>query len=230
MPLHEISLPTRVMGKILFRSIAELSSRGVIIEGRENIPKVPPFLMGFNHFGWVEGLVPHMLLPVKDFPYTITKIENTNGTLGKIMTTFGFIGVRRGEADMHAIRQAIEVLKAGHVLATAPEGTRGRGGERLQSKAAKGGLVFLSTRFNPALPIVPIAIWGQNEKTFPLFGVKRFDFQDLKDLRQLPLHINIGQPFIPNTNGGGNCNSEMRNCMSNELLQRIHDLLPPEYV
>lgn len=96
-----------------------MTSGGIQFEDRENLPEKPPFLIAFNHFGWVEGIVPHILLPAKNWPYVITKIENMNGLLGKILQSLGFIGVRRGEADIHAIRRALDLLGSGQIIATA---------------------------------------------------------------------------------------------------------------
>lgn len=228
---YEIPFPVRAVEKVFFRFVLELVSRGIQVEGRENLPEKPPFLIGFNHFGWAEGLVPHILLSAKNCPYTITKIENMKGMLGKLLHSFGFIGIRRGEADMGALRRAIKLLENGHIIATALEGTRGRGNERLQSKNAKPGLIFLATYFKEPLPIVPMAIWGQNELTFPLIDVEGFRFKDLRNLRKVPLYIKIGKPFIPILEAGKNrtANSRIRNALANQLLERIEELLPPNY-
>lgn len=231
MQSHEIPFPIRIAEKATFWGILKLTSRGIQVEGRENLPKKPPFLIGFNHFGWAEGLVPHILLSVKDCPYVITKIENMKGILGKILPSLGFIGIRRGEADMCALRRAIELLSNGHIIATALEGTRGRGDERLQPKTAKPGLIFLATRFEKPLPIVPMAVWGQNELTFPLIDVEGFKLKDLKNLRKKPLHIKIGKPFIPVLGASEEVmtNSEIRDTLANQLLDKIQELLPPNY-
>lgn len=231
MPSHEIPLPRRIGTKAVFRGILELTSHNIQVEGRENLPKEPPFLIAFNHFGWVEGLVPHILLPVKNYPYVITKIENMKGVLGKILSPLGFIGIRRGEADMSAIRKSIELLRNGRIIATALEGTRGRGDERLQSKIPKAGLIFLATQFEKPLPIVPMAVWGQNELTFPLIDVEGFKFKDLRNLRKKPLFVRIGQPFIPDlgARGEGMKNSEIRDILANQLQEKIQALLPPSY-
>jgi 1-acyl-sn-glycerol-3-phosphate acyltransferase len=231
MPSHEIPLSTRIGTKAAFKGILELTSHGIQVEGRENLPKEPPFLIAFNHFGWVEGLVPHILLPVKDYPYVITKIENTKGRLGKMLPPLGFIGIRRGEADMSAIRKSVELLRNGRIIATALEGTRGRGDERLKPKTAKAGLIFLATQFEEPLPIIPMAIWGQNEWTFPLIDVGGFKLKDLGNLRKEPLFIRIGKPFIPDlgARGEGMKNSEIRDILANQLQERIQALLPPNY-
>jgi len=88
-------------------------------------------------------------------------------------------------------------LRSGHIITTAIEGTRGRGYKQLKIKTAKPGLIFLATHFEKPLPIISIAVWGQNELTFPIIDFKGFKFKDLKNLRKEPLHIKIGKPFIP---------------------------------
>jgi hypothetical protein len=64
-------LPIRILQKTTLRCILELTSKVIKFENRENLPKESPFLIAFNHFGWTEGLVQHILLPAKDWPYVI---------------------------------------------------------------------------------------------------------------------------------------------------------------
>jgi len=231
MSSHEVPLIVRAAGKGIFRGFLEATSRGMDVEGKEHLPENPPYLIAFNHFGWTEGLVPYVLLSIKNWPFTITKIENMDQTfLGTLMRPLGFIGIRRGEADMRALKRAIQLLKDGNVVATSPEGTRGRGDERVQLKGAKSGLIFLSQQFEPPLPIVPVAVWGQNEVTFPLIDVEGLHRKDWGQLRKMPLYIRIGEPFVPVVeNPGTMTRSEIRDTLADELLGRIRQLLPPAY-
>jgi 1-acyl-sn-glycerol-3-phosphate acyltransferase len=226
---HEIPMSYRILGKNIFRSFIEITSLGIDIKGKENLPDKPPYLIAFNHYGWVEGLVPYILLPLNNWPYTITKIENVkDGTImGKILPALGFIGIRRGEADMTAIKKALDLLKKGNIIATSPEGTRARGSERLSLRNGKPGLIFLSQQFEPPLPIVPMAVWGQNERTFPLIDVERFHIKDCQQLRNEPLYVRIGKPFVPTLENAQNMSrSEIREILTDQLMDRISQLLP----
>jgi 1-acyl-sn-glycerol-3-phosphate acyltransferase len=145
---------------------------------------------------WAEGLVPHILLSAKNWPYTIAKIETMDWA--KRLPELGIIGIARGQADLGALRKATQVLREGHIIATALEGTRGRGEERrLHPENAKSGLIYLANKFDPPLPIVPLAVWGQNERTFPFADVTGIHWGDFIDLKTEPLFVRIGPPFIP---------------------------------
>ena len=75
--------------------------------------------------------------------------------LKQFMRAFGAFPVRRGEADLSALRQATETLKSGLALCIFPEGTRSRTGELLPFK--KGGLVMA---IQAQVPVVPVAVSG----------------------------------------------------------------------
>lgn len=231
MTSHEIPFSTRVIGKFAVLAVVEYVSKGVIVEGRENLPKKPPYLIAFNHFGWLEGAVPHFLLPIQDWPYIITKIENMKGTQRKLLSPFGVIGIKRGEPDRRALNCAIELLRNGRIVATALEGTRGSEEERLKPKEAKAGLIFLATQFEKPLPIVPIAVWGENEWFCPYLGKVKVRWEDRQYIRREPLNVNIGVPFIPDMKApvAGMNRRGVRDALTNELQQRILDLLPSGY-
>lgn len=220
----------RRIARDVFRSFVELTSRGIKVEGVDNLPKSPPYLIAFNHTGWVEGLVPYFLLPDdQHWPYTITKEKTLEGVLGPLLKSLGFIGIKRGEVDRQALRRATEELHAGHVIAGAPEGTRGRGDERLQPKNYKAGLIYLARQFAPPLQIVPIAIWGQNELTFPLIDEEGINLRDFRNLRRLPQHIRIGKPFIPVLENEINLpRHQVYSELSIRLANEILGLLPKE--
>ncbi len=58
-----------------------------------------------------------------------------NLIVGSILRLAGVIFVRRGEVDREALRQCLDVLHNGGVLAIAPEGTRSRTGGLQEAKA-----------------------------------------------------------------------------------------------
>jgi 1-acyl-sn-glycerol-3-phosphate acyltransferase len=64
----------------------------------------------------------------------------------------------RGEADIGAIRIALQALKSGKGLLIFPEGTRSHDGVIKEAKAGAGLLAFKS-----GVPVVPIHIRGAND-------------------------------------------------------------------
>lgn len=225
--IHEVSPVLRVAGKGISQAFIHLVSNGVDIRGMENLPPKPPYIVAFNHPGWLEGVVPYAILP--DWPYTMTKIENMEGLLGKILAPLGFFGVRRGEMDREALRHARELLQTGHVLATSPEGTRGRGDARLSMKEGKKGVVYLATSMEPPVPVVPMAVFGENECLCPLIDEEGFRFSDLKQLRHAPLFVRIGEPLHPQLENIGENKSAELDRWTLKLMESIYGLIPEEY-
>ncbi len=73
--------------------------------------------------------------------------------LGKIVAALGVFGVRRGAADVGAIKTAIRYLKAGDKVIMFPEGTRAVEGEDLE---AKNGVAMIALK--TGAPIFPVHI------------------------------------------------------------------------
>ena len=125
---------------------------------------------------------------------------------------WGAIPVRRGEADMAALRAALEKLEEGCIFGVAPEGTRNKTGKLLR---AHPGAVTLALRSNA--PILPIAHWG-GEKFL----------SNLKRLRRTDFAMRVGKPFTLNTNGD-RITRESRQQVVDEMMYQLAALLPEEY-
>jgi 1-acyl-sn-glycerol-3-phosphate acyltransferase len=80
------------------------------------------------------------------------------GPFGWIIRNVGAVPLERGESDAAALRRAVDILKAGHLLTLFPEGTRTRDGAlgKIQSGAA-----VIAMR--SGAPVVPIFIHGAYE-------------------------------------------------------------------
>jgi 1-acyl-sn-glycerol-3-phosphate acyltransferase len=121
----------------------------------------------------------------------------------------GAIPIRRDEADLAALRFALEELKAGHVVATFPQATRahGRRGEFGQIKA---GAVYIAAR--AGVPVVPAAVLGTGT---PLLSRRRYE-------------VRFGAPFVvpPIQRKAGEDEMAERVAL---MEQRMLALLPPEY-
>ena len=68
------------------------------------------------------------------------------------------IWIDRSKADFSAFRKAVDVIKQGHVIGIAPEGTRSRVGQMLEGKP---GVLLLAGRAE--VPIVPVGITGTED-------------------------------------------------------------------
>ena len=141
------------------------------------------------------------------------KIETwDNPFMGWLFDLWEAIPIRRGEADMGALRRGFSALEAGDILAIAPEGTRSRHGRLLR---AHPGVVTVA--LHSGAPILPMAHWGAENFSANLRRLKRTNF-----------HINLGKPFCLQA-GNVKVRREVRQAMADEIMYQIAALLPPEY-
>ncbi len=129
-----------------------------------------------------------------------------------LLNVCGAIPLRRGEADIAALRQALEMLKAGHIFAVAPEGTRSGHG-RLQK--AHPGVVLLALR--SGAPLLPVVYYGSEHYRDNLRRLRRTDF-----------HIVVGKPFYIDA-GGDRVTRQVRRQILDEIMYQMAALLPPAY-
>lgn len=180
--------------------------------GLENVPARGPLIVISNHTGSLE--VPMLFAWLQPRPVTgWAKIETWNNAfMGWLFTLWGAIPVRRGEADMSALRAALDRLEAGYIFGVAPEGTRNKTGRLLR---AHPGAVTLALR--SGAPILPIAHWGgENFRT------------NLKRLRRTDFSMRVGRPFVIQ-NSGRRITREQRQRIVDEMMFQLAALLPEEY-
>lgn len=182
---------------------------------KRDFPKIPargPLILVTNHIGSLE--VPLLfvhLQPRKMFG--LAKIETWDSKfMGWLFDLWEAIPVRRGEADLTAIRRCLEVLEAGNILAIAPEGTRSYHGRLLR---AQPGVAMIALR--SGAPILPIAHWGGEKFKANLKRLKRTDF-----------HVRVGKPFRLDPSGQ-RVTPELRQAMADEIMGQIAALMPEEY-
>ena len=183
----------------------------VEVTGSENVPAKGPFIAMINHIYFFDPVLLTALAP--RFIVIMSKIENLKIPVGGwLLKLYGSFPVRRGEIDRQAIRTSLDVLRQGHGLMMAPEGTRSRAGSLQQGRV---GMSWLALRSNA--PIVPVAISGQEHLT-----------RNLKRLRRTPVRLVFGKPFCLHPQEGMRP-GEQRRRMTTEAMYRLAALLPPEY-
>jgi 1-acyl-sn-glycerol-3-phosphate acyltransferase len=128
------------------------------VRGKDNLPE-GGFVLAANHFSnfdpWPLGmpLWPHRYLRF------MAKSELYWWPLRYVLDAGGAFPVRRGEADVEAIEAAIELCRAGHVVAMFPEGTRRRKGLRKRWEARpRSGAARIALA--AGVPLVPAATRG----------------------------------------------------------------------
>ncbi|MDY6029543.1 MAG: lysophospholipid acyltransferase family protein [Acidaminococcaceae bacterium] len=125
--------------------------------GVENIPKEGPLVLASNHISLLDPPVIGTCANRK--VHFMAKQELFVPVLGYIYRLLGAFPVRRGGADRAAIKQGIDILQSGEVLAIFPEGTRSKTGKL--GKAAPGALMMAS---KTGAAIVPSCVIGTDLK------------------------------------------------------------------
>ncbi|MFP4324245.1 MAG: lysophospholipid acyltransferase family protein [Anaerolineales bacterium] len=121
--------------------------------GLENYP-APPFIVIANHMSYFDGLVAASL-SIRSIP-VLTAKKYQGMLMGAFIKTFAApVWIEQEAPDRQALKAALAILKAGHPLAIAPEGTRSK---TRQLKAGLEGTAFLVRRAQ--VPIVPMGIIG----------------------------------------------------------------------
>jgi 1-acyl-sn-glycerol-3-phosphate acyltransferase len=181
------------------------------VEGLDNLPEEGPLIVCQNHMISIDTVVGAAF--VKREIVGMSKVENYHvPILGFLFKAYGTFPVRRGEVDRQALRTALKVLKQGKVLMVAPEGTRSKT-NTLQK--GKDGLSYIAVR--SGVPILPLAIWGQEEF-----------WHQLRRLRRTRVKVVFGRPFMLEP-GEGKLTREQLTQMTHEMMYRIAALLPQAY-
>jgi 1-acyl-sn-glycerol-3-phosphate acyltransferase len=135
-----------------------------------------------------------------------------NQAIGWLFNKWEAIPIRRGEADMEALRQGLLVLEQGKILTITPEGTR-TGDGRLQR--GHPGVSLLALR--SGAPLLPLVYFGHENYA-----------QNLKKLRRSGFHINVGKPFRLSALDE-KVTSDVRQQMADEIMYQLAALLPEKY-
>jgi 1-acyl-sn-glycerol-3-phosphate acyltransferase len=155
-------------------------------KGEEHLPRDGGFVLSASHHSnldpWPLGLP---LYPDRQLRFMAKSEMYRYPPLRWILSRAGAFPVRRGTGDEEAMRTAVELAKAGEVVAIFPEGTRRKKGvvKKHQAKPHSGAarVALLAD-----VPLVPAAIGGTDRlmKLGPLriaYGPP-VELDDLKDM------------------------------------------------
>lgn len=198
------------VGRIIMRLLLLLLTRWQV-KGRENIPAEGPLLVVANHLNNADP--PLLGVSLNRKVVFMAKQELFRSPFSSyFVRSFGAFPVHRGQLDKRAFRQADQILAQGLALVMFPEGKRSKSGQ-LQPAFPGSALIALRS----GAPILPVAITG----TEKIKGIAWI-------LRRPVITVNIGHPFhLPPVN------SKLTKVelakLTNFIMQRIAELLPPEY-
>lgn len=120
----------------------------------DNMPASERLVSVSNHYTWKD--IPVLAVNVPGYRRFIAKKEiGKNKLIHSLAEKIGVIFIDRSKADMHAIRESVNALKAGDGIAIFPEGTRNKSGDAALHEV-KGGVTLLAIKGNA--PIVPMII------------------------------------------------------------------------
>ncbi|WP_456049033.1 lysophospholipid acyltransferase family protein [Acetivibrio cellulolyticus] len=128
----------------------------VKIVGMENVPKDGALILCANHNGEMDMFFIGYRL--KRLVHYMAKEELfKNPLLGGFIRWLGAFPVKRGKADVEAIKTSLKLLENNEILGIFPEGTR------MKKKAAnsirvKPGVALIAQK--SGAPIIPVAVMG----------------------------------------------------------------------
>jgi 1-acyl-sn-glycerol-3-phosphate acyltransferase len=124
------------------------------VSGREHVPAEGPAIIAPNHKSFMDAFV--VGVATRRRVRYMAKTEIFRGPLAWLLVRLGAFPVRRGEADVEAMRTARAILDQGGVVVLFPEGTRVEDPDALGAPHHGAGRLALET----GAPIVPAAITG----------------------------------------------------------------------
>ncbi|WP_092282105.1 lysophospholipid acyltransferase family protein [Caldicoprobacter faecalis] len=170
------------------------------VEGLENFPMEGKTIVYSNHISLLDPILIGCVLPRQVF--FIAKVELFKiPVLRTIIRHLGAFPVKRGSADLSAIKHSLQVLSEGKVFGIFPEGTRSKTGF-LQSFSH--GIASIAHKSRAK--VLPIAIVGQ----YRLFR---------------PITVRIGKPLNFDNYFDQKSNTELLEKMADEMEQALRSLL-----
>jgi 1-acyl-sn-glycerol-3-phosphate acyltransferase len=202
-----MTLAQRVIIKA-FRILTNLLCR-IDDEQLARVPDKGPLVIVTNHINILEIPVIYTRLQPRPITGFVAEYRWENRWLRWLLQVCEAIPLHRGEADITALRRALDVLKENYILVIAPEGTRSGHG---QLQKAHPGAVLLA--LHSGAPLLPIAFYGHEHW-----------IANIRRLRRTDIHIAVGE--LMNLDARGiKITRQVRRQMIDEVMYQMAALLP----
>jgi len=199
----------RWLVRLVFNLLAKVE-----VSGYEYLPRDAGFVIATNHLGIVDAPLAFYALDRWDMYIPVAEKWELNPFLNWLGKYFNFIFIDRFNPDIKAMRKILDVMKKGNLMVIAPEGTRSRAGSLMTGRL---GVSYLATKLNR--PIVPVAIWGTEDRIF---------WGNVKHLRRNHVFLKAGPAFtlppLPREN-----RDETLRQYTDEIMCRIAVMMPEKY-
>lgn len=178
----------------------------------DDIPLQGPLILIGNHINFLEVPIVYTALHPRQVIGLAASTSWKNLLFRFLFNLWGAIPIRRWDSDLSAIKKALAVLKAGGLLAIAPEGTRSGTGHLQQGHP---GVVLLAAK--SGAPMQCIATYG-GEKFW----------KNLVRLRKTEVTLVVGKPFQLRLDLGKVSNT-VRMAILDEIMAQLAAILPEAY-
>jgi len=185
----------------------------VELKGYENIPTEGNFVIATNHLGRLDVALLFYALE-GDFILMIAEKYEHHWLFGPIGNAMNGIWMDRFNADVGAIREVFNRMKAGGILVIAPEGTRSKTEAMAEGKP---GVAYLAMK--AGVPIAPVALTGTED---------RLVVERLKRFKKSKIKVVVGPTFTLPPVKGKNRDAMLKE-NTDEIMCRIGALLPEKY-
>jgi 1-acyl-sn-glycerol-3-phosphate acyltransferase len=196
----------QTVGRVLQALLAR-----VTVTGRENIPKQGPLIVVGNHVGYAE---PALMITTMPFPIELLAAGDIplRSRFLFLQKMYGYLSVNRGEIDREALKSISTILTAGGSIGIFPEG----GVWDRKIGDARMGVAYISQQTQA--PLLPIGFGG-------VVGA----LDNVVKLKRPKITVNVGKVIPPvATSENYRERKALAQAASNQIMQAIYDLVPPD--
>lgn len=178
---------------------------GLKTEGIHKLPEKGPVIVASNHVSNWDPII--VAVALKRPIYFMAKEELfKNKLLGILLEKLHAFPVRRGSADIRAIRKSMEILADGKVLGIFPEGRRKK---LVPDATVQAGVAMIALKSRS--PVLPVACLG-TERNIP-FGWKN------------PFMLKVGELISLEKHAEEKVKASGLENLSKEIMDKINKLM-----